>query len=377
MASQTVLKFCSFNSHGHGPGRMDYIKQLCHNCNFVLLQEHWLFDTQLSIFEREICNLRSHCVSGMNSSCLRYGRPYGGCSILWRNDLLLEITSVLTESKHISAVSIKLEPCTILLCSVYMPEYAKLCLVDTRSDVTQALAHLTDNSTYDFIIIGGDFNCCLTDRTKKVISQFIENKNLFCVSYLSHSHNIKYTFESKANKSQSFIDHFFFSQNLENCVESYYVCNDLENPSDRLPLFRHLGMSENILLKALNVVTNTHKVRLYKASQKDLNSYKLRLDFNLDHVNIPWDAVHCGNIFCNEHHEDIQSLYDNILNACLHATPEVCNRPDEKSTNRLPGCNDLVRDLHHTAMFWHSIWKSSGSPNVGIIANIRRSACAK
>ena len=28
-------------------------------------------------------------------------------------------------------------------------------------------------------------------------------------------------------------------------------------------------------------------------------------------------------------------------------------------------------------MFWHSIWKSFGSPNVGIIANIRRSTCAK
>ena len=156
----------------------------------------------------------------MNSSYLRYGRPYVSCGILWRNDILLEIVPVLTESKRISAVSINLESCTILLCSVYMPGCAKLHLVDTRSDVTQTLAHLTDSSTYVFIIIGGDFNCCLTDRTKnsvKEISQFMENENLFCVSDLSHSHNIKYTFESKANKSQSFIDHFFLSQNLENC----------------------------------------------------------------------------------------------------------------------------------------------------------------
>ena len=169
---------------------MDYIKQLFHNCDFVLLQEHWLFDTQLSIFEREIYNISSHCVSGMNSSCLRYGRPYGGCGILWRNDLHLEITPVLTESKCVSAVSIKLESCTILLCSVYMPGCSKLCLVDTRNDVTQALAHLTDSSTNDFIIIGGDLYCCLTERTKNSvqdISQFIENEKLFCVSDLSFS----------------------------------------------------------------------------------------------------------------------------------------------------------------------------------------------
>ena len=110
-------------------------------------------------------------------------------------------------------------------------------------------------------------------------------------------------------------------------------------------------MSEYIVLNPLNAVTNTHKARWYKASQKDLNSYKLRLDFNLDHVNIPWDAVHCGNMFCNEHHDDIQSLYGNIINACLDATPKVCNRPDEKSNNRLPGWNELVWDVHHTALF--------------------------
>ena len=136
-------------------------------------------------------------------------------------------------------------------------------------------------------------------------------------------------------------------------------------------------MSANIVLKPLYAVTNTHKVRWYKASQKDLNSYKLRLDFNLEHVNIPWDAVHCGNMFCNEHHDDIQSLYDNIINECLNATPKVCNGADKKSTNRLPGWNNLVQDLHHTAMFWLSIWKSFRSPNVGIIANIRHSTRAK
>ena len=64
-------------------------------------------------------------------------------------------------------------------------------------------------------------------------------------------------------------------------------------------------MSETIVLKPLNAVTNIYKVRWYKESQKDLNSYKLRLDFNLDHVNIPWDAVHCRNMFCNEYHDDV------------------------------------------------------------------------
>ena len=115
----------------------------------------------------------------------------------------------------LNAVSIKFESCTLLLCSVYIPRCAKLCSVDTRSDVTQTLAHLTDSSTYDLIIIGGDFNCCLTDRTKKSVkemSQFTENENLFCVSDISHSHNIKYTFECKANKLQSFIDHFFLAK---------------------------------------------------------------------------------------------------------------------------------------------------------------------
>ena len=164
MASQTLLKICSFNSHGLGPGRMEYIKQLCNDCDFVLLQEHWLFDTQLS----EISNISSHCVSGMDSTCLRYGRPYRGCGVLWRNNLLLEVTPVLAESKRISAVSIKLESCTILLCSIYMPGLAKLCSNDSRCDVIEALIQLTDICTYDFIIIGVILTAALQIRRKNM-----------------------------------------------------------------------------------------------------------------------------------------------------------------------------------------------------------------
>ena len=179
----------------------------------------------------------------------------------------------------------------------------------------------------------------------KDIAQFVNEENLFCVSDSNDSHDINFTFESKANKSQSFIDHFILSNNLDNSVEAYYVCNDVENPSDHLPLFLHLRMSEIIAFNSLSTERKIPKVRWPKASQNDLKSYKLALDCNLDLINIPWDAVHCGNMFCTEHHNDIQSLYDNMINACLDATPKVCVKPDRKSNNKLPGWNELVLDL--------------------------------
>ena len=41
--------------------------------------------------------------------------------------------------------------------------------------------------------------------------------------------------------------------------------------------------------------------------------------------------------------------------------------------NIIPGWNDMVKDLRHKALFWHNIWKSSGCPKTGVIANTRRS----
>ena len=261
-----------------------------------------------------------------------------------------------------------------------MPCSTNVPTADTYTDVIQSLVQLTSNSAYDFIVIGGDFNCCLANTAQgpaKDISDFVEQENLFCVSNAMHSCTIDYTFESKANGAQIFIDHFIVSKNLQECIETHYVCNDIENPSDHLPLFLHINVSGNIKHKELTSVTKVPKVCWYKATPRDICDYKSLLDHNLEHVHIPWDAVHCSNSFCTVHYNDIQLLYEDIVKTCIDATLTSCQGLTNIRQKKKPGWNDVVRDLHQKALFWHSLWESSGSPVVGIVADLRRSTRPK
>ena len=45
------LNFASYNSRGLGEGRMEYIKKLVDNNDFILIQEHWQMTDQLDIFQ--------------------------------------------------------------------------------------------------------------------------------------------------------------------------------------------------------------------------------------------------------------------------------------------------------------------------------------
>ena len=78
-----TLSLASYNSHGHGAGRWEYIQKLSKQSDIILLQEHWLFEKQIDSITDHVEGIGVVGVSGMNETELVYGRPYGGCAILW------------------------------------------------------------------------------------------------------------------------------------------------------------------------------------------------------------------------------------------------------------------------------------------------------
>ena len=79
------LTLASYNSTGFGPGKSDYVSCLIEKYDFVLLQEHWLRESQFhrikNIHPRN-GKILAHNVSAMDEGLLINGRGYGGCSIL-------------------------------------------------------------------------------------------------------------------------------------------------------------------------------------------------------------------------------------------------------------------------------------------------------
>ena len=68
-----VLSIASYNSHGHGTGRYEYIEKVSNQHDFVFIQEHWLFQDQMSVFEDKISGVNVHGTSSMSSTTLHHG----------------------------------------------------------------------------------------------------------------------------------------------------------------------------------------------------------------------------------------------------------------------------------------------------------------
>ena len=218
----TNLSVASYNCQGLGANRMHYIKGIVDNHTFVLIQEHWLLDTQLHKFETEIPGVCSHSISGINDNELLSGRPYGGCSILWNNNFTGTVKPVAFKSKRLCGVVIETTDVRLCLCNVYMP-------TDTVNDqanlaefnmILQEIINMSQVLDISNIVIGGDFNTDFT-RTRSLhtasLSQFMQAESFSSWLY-NYSDIVDFTFESKINFATSLIDHFILTQNLLSSV---------------------------------------------------------------------------------------------------------------------------------------------------------------
>ena len=113
------LTLTTYNCQGLGAGKCEYIRKLSNTCDFILLQEHWLHDGD-TLLSRDLPNLRYHLVSGMDSSLVHGGRPYGGCCILWKNNLLASVTPIPVDSKRLCVVKVDCQNYSLLICNAYM-----------------------------------------------------------------------------------------------------------------------------------------------------------------------------------------------------------------------------------------------------------------
>ena len=98
----------------------------------------------------------------MDSSKPLVGRPYGGCSVIWKSDIAGTITPIQTQSKRLCCLLYECNDNNIFIFIVYMPvndphrscgEYEEI--LDEISGVLQQY----DNT---MVIRGGDLNTDLT-----------------------------------------------------------------------------------------------------------------------------------------------------------------------------------------------------------------------
>ena len=100
------LKLVSYNCRGWRSGS-DYVKSLLQSCDLCFIQEHWLYRDHLEALNISE-DFLSMGVSGMDSSEILLGCPFGGSGILYRKSLSSFVRRIFTSSQRICALSLTL-----------------------------------------------------------------------------------------------------------------------------------------------------------------------------------------------------------------------------------------------------------------------------
>ena len=372
----STLKLCSYNSHGLGPGRIEYIDKLVECHDFILIQEHWLHNEQLHQFERDL-EVNVHGISGMDSSVLHKGRPFGGCAILWKRSFLGKVSPIETCSTRICAVKVNTENTDILIFSVYMP-CDTTCNNSEYDSILSEISTICQMHNIEFVIIGGDFNTDFSRinscNTQSLVN-FMDNENLIC-GLTNNKSKVIYTFESKASGDKSTIDHFVFSESLFGKLDYYESLHHGDNLSDHSVISVKLDIPINHMINCNS--DNRCKIQWCKATCDDIEQYQRELNNLLHSIQVPHCALECSNFVCNKHKDELDIFYNDIINACLTAGENCIPHSGKGSTHKVvPGWNEYVNHYRETSLFWHHIWKCNNCPKTGIIADIRRKTRCK
>ena len=374
------LKIATYNCKNfdgvHGALKKSYISNLIENCDFTLLQEHWLYETQFHLFDTLSNNEYSICIEGssaMDVNRIRTGRPHGGCVILWKSTFKYKVSSIETVSSRLNAVCVNLDNGNcFLIINVYMPCDERIAGTNfcEFQDVLTEISSICDRYDTLFVIIGGDFNT-ETERNgphSSELRRFISDERFTCCHKLECS-NVKYTYESFSNSARSLIDLVMISDNVSSFVKNHYVIDTIDNASDHVGLITCLDFDVEYL--RLNVPAFTPKVAWYKANMRDVCCYKERLDHELDKIIIDDECVQCRDVSCTKHQSDIETIYKGVIDACIIASQ--CLPKTAKVNNRqLAGWSELCTEKRKLAMYWHSVWKENDRPQHGYIADMRR-----
>ena len=97
------LRCCTFNCRGWNNGLLS-LQCLINSFDLCFIQEHWLHRDHLHKINNVSSEFLSVSVSGMDSGVLLQGRPFGGCSILYRKSLASFISPLVSCSNRFCGV---------------------------------------------------------------------------------------------------------------------------------------------------------------------------------------------------------------------------------------------------------------------------------
>ena len=225
------------------------------------------------------------------------------------------------------------------------------------------------------VILGGDFNIVFVKEMscREVFKYFGKSRKLkLCDSKVVSP--IRITYRSKANGSESFIDHFFVNEALFAKVQTSEIIDSGVNLSDHLPLVLHFSESflnnGDVHSKRAPDSVKSGRLRWDKA---DLVSYYHATNLYLNQIDPSMVCTNC-NVGCLcVHGDDIDAVYSMIVDGLCQAADDNC--PKTTASYYKHYWDGDLTELKHRSIAAHDLWKTCGRPSHGPIHDAKR--CAK
>ena len=362
-----MVTLTTYNLHGFNQGK-SLLPHLCTISDIILVQEHWLYDDELHVFDGINADFFSVCSSAMSSQGrLRLGRPFGGVGFIVKKSLMPVFKCVAKRERFIII-------CVgdVLIVNVYLPcisthsnyEESLCCIMSDICNVIQGFGYSAVNN----IIIGGDFNfeCIATNLGYRTFHSCTRHLNLSpcdnMIDVSSCSNYVPVTYYQLGSGRQSFIDHFWCSASLQSCIAKSYIVDSGLNMSDHLPLSLDIAVKFNTPSPTPSISSTSRRLRWDKA---DTVSYYYGTYECLSKICIP-DCVQRCMIGCNcEVQSTVDSVYADIVNALLINSDRCV--PKTKSGFYKHWWNERLDELKQASIGTHNLWKMHGRPRSGEI----------
>ena len=190
------LRCCTFNCRGWNSS-ISTLKNHIDSLDLCFVQDHWLHKDHLNKIRDISADFLSVSVSRMDSTSLLCGRPYGGCSILYRKSFSSCITPLVTCSDRFCAIKIlDSTVLSLLMVSLYMPSECTPSAFNEYLNTLGELEGFLESQQCDVSILVGDFNVDF-DRggsLAKLLADFLSELYM-CACDLSFRGLINYTYE--------------------------------------------------------------------------------------------------------------------------------------------------------------------------------------
>ena len=297
----------------------------------------------------------------------------------------MNINVLYTPNRRLFALEVNhTDGISTLVINVYMPcDRNDVNNVNNEySEILDEICCLIDKTDATRLIMCGDWNTAFERNNAQTncLRQFLSRNDLA----VGWDHPVAQKGDTYINDSlghRSCIDHFFVSQNIMPYITSMYVASDGINMSKHEYVILSLKSnfrSNTVTHRAPIHNDNVKRVAWHKCTEEDANLFKSYLDEALTQIHVPYDVLHCQDVFCskNDHIKHIEDFCNNLIKCCISCSNEALPHSHARG-KAIPFWNETAEPYRQKSLFWHWIWVDCGKPRDGNVARIMRATRSK